>query len=67
MPESRSVHRVKVLSRLVPESKFDPIPEAKLVVDRATVVFYDMLSCADGWGEFNVLESLRDEFDNSQF
>ncbi len=54
-------------SRLVPESKFDPIPESRLVIDFAKVVFYDMLSRADGVGDFTVLQSLRDEFDNSQF
>jgi hypothetical protein len=59
----------KVLSRLVPahlvpESELDPIPESKFVIDAAKIILYDMLSRADGFGDFNVFESLGDELDD---
>jgi hypothetical protein len=56
-----------VPARLVPESEFDPIPEAKFVIDTAKVILYDMLSGADGFCDFTVLESLGDKLDDSPF
>jgi len=52
---------------LVPESEFDTIPESKFVIDSAKIILYDMLSGADGFCDFTVLESLGDKFDDSPF
>src|ERR1700690_4563163 len=48
-------------ARFIPEREFDPIPQSKFVVDDAQIVFYDMLSRADGFCDFTVFESLGNE------
>src|SRR6202142_3877725 len=48
----------------VPERKLDPIPESEFVVDETQVVFHHMLGRADHCGDFAVLESPSDEFDD---
>jgi hypothetical protein len=51
-----------VPARLVPESALDPIPESKFVIDAAKIILYDMLSRADGFGDFTVFEFLGGGF-----
>src|ERR1700731_31121 len=52
---------------LVPESKFYPIPQSKFVINSAKIILHDMLSGADGFCDFTVLESLGDKLDDSPF
>jgi hypothetical protein len=49
----------------IPESELDPIPQSKFVIDGAKIILYDMLSGADGFCDFAVLESLGDKLDDS--
>src|SRR5580704_16393370 len=70
LPESvemgQSIHHFAVSSRLVPKRKFNAIPQPKLVVDDAKVILDDHLCSTDDLGHLAILESLRDEFDDSQ-
>jgi hypothetical protein len=47
-------------TRLIPESKLDPIPESKFVVDVAKAILYDMLRSAENFCHFTILQSLCD-------
>jgi hypothetical protein len=53
------------LPHFVPESKFDSIPEPKLIVDGAKVVFDDVPTRTQDFGDFTVLEPLRDQSNDS--
>jgi hypothetical protein len=48
-------------SRFVPESKFDSIPEPKLIVDDAKVIFDDVRGRTQNFGDLTVLEPLRNQ------
>src|SRR4051812_35646713 len=54
-----------VASCFVPEGQLDSVPESELVVDNSEIVLNDMLCGSNGVGDFTVLKSLGDEFDNS--
>lgn len=63
-----SIHcSLAVPSRFVPESEFKPVPQPELVVDNAQVVLDYMLRRTDGLCDFTVLQSLGNEFDDSEF
>jgi len=49
----------------VPEGKLDSIPESEFVVDDSEIILDDVLSCSDFVGNFFILESLGNKFDNS--
>jgi hypothetical protein len=49
----------------VPESKFDSVPESELVIDDTKIVLDDMFGGADGVGDFSVLETFGNKFDDS--
>src|ERR1700681_2853638 len=53
-----------VATGLVPERKFDPVPEPKFIVDNPKVVFDDVFCGPDAFRDLSILESLSDEFNN---
>jgi len=54
-----------VLTCLVPEGEFDSIPESEFVIDDSEVILDDVFSGSDFVGNFFVLKSLGNKFDNS--
>lgn len=49
----------------VPEGEFDSIPESELVIDDSEIILDDVFSSSDFVGNFFILESLGNKFDNS--
>jgi len=48
----------------IPESKLQPVPESKFVVDRSQVIFDDVFGSPHQNCHLAIVESLRDEFDH---
>ena len=48
----------------IPESKLQPVPESKFVVDRPQVIFDDVFGSPYQNGHLAIVESLRDELDH---
>ena len=59
------VKRLFVLAGFVPEGKFDSVPESELIVDDAKIIFDDVLGGSQGSGDFGVLESFGNKFDDA--
>ena len=51
----------------VPQRQLDPIPESQLVVDGAKIIFDYVFGGAHGKGDFAVLQSLGNEFNDALF
>jgi hypothetical protein len=64
LSRTSGVRRDFLSARFVPEGQLDSIPETELVVDNSEVIFDDVFGGSDFVGDFSILESLGDEFDD---
>src|ERR1700758_5540902 len=61
------VKRFFVLASFVPEGKFDTVPESELVIDDAKIILDDVFGGSEDCGDFRVLESFCNQFDDAIF